>query len=58
MKLKNLLLAVGIVVVGFWLLGLILKIAVWILQVLIAVAAVLIVAGLLGRYFDERKRRR
>lgn len=57
MKIKNLLLAVGIVVVGFWLLGLILKVAVWILQILLAVAAVLVVAGLLGRYFDERKRK-
>lgn len=57
MKLKNVLLAIGIVVVVFWLLGIILKVAVWILQILLAVAAVLVVAGLLGRYFDERKRK-
>ncbi len=56
MKLKTLLLSIGVVIIGFWLLGLAFKIAGWILNALLFVGVVFVVFSLIKQYFEDRKK--
>lgn len=56
MKFKNLLLAIAVVLIGFWLLSIVLKIAAWILQIFIVVAAIVVIAYLLAHYSNAKNK--
>lgn len=55
MKLTQLLLYIGIAILGFWLLGLLLKIAAWLAEIALVVGLILIIVALIGRYYDHHK---
>lgn len=55
MKLTRLIFLVSAVIVGVWLLGLVLKLAAWLINGLLYVAAVVVVIGLISAYIDSRK---
>lgn len=57
MKLSRLVLAVIIAIVVFWLLGIVLKVAVWLLNIGLFVGLVIVIALLLEGYFGTRSRR-
>lgn len=54
-KLTQLIFAISAVIVGFWLLALLFKVAAWIISGLLYVAAIVVVIGLVSAYFQGNK---
>lgn len=57
MKLHNLLLAIGVAILAFWLLSIIFKVLSWLIHVALFVGLVLIIASLLQKFFADRSDR-
>ena len=49
---------VAAVAVGAWLLGLVFKLAAWLINGLLYVAAIIVIIGLVSAYFESRKPRK
>ena len=56
MKTSRLIFLIAAVVIGVWLLGLIFKLAAWLINGLLYVAAIIVIIGLISAYIDSRKR--
>ena len=56
MKASRLIFLIAAIVIGVWLLGLILKLAAWLINGLLYVAAIIVIIGLISAYIDSRKR--
>ncbi len=56
MTISRLLLAIGIAIIGFWVLGVVLHIAAFILGVALFIGLVLVVASLIDMYITGKKK--
>ena len=54
-KLTKLIFSIAVVVVSVWLLALVFKVAAWIINGLLYVAAVIVIVGLVSAYLQSRK---
>lgn len=55
MKMSRLIFLIAAAVVGIWLLGLVFKLAAWLISGLLYVAAIVVIIGLISAYLDSRK---
>lgn len=55
MKASRLIFLIAAVVVGVWLLSLVFKLAAWLINGLLYVAAIVVIIGLISAYIDSRK---
>jgi hypothetical protein len=55
MKLSKLLLIIGVVFIGFWILNIIFKITFFLIHVALGVGMLLVVAALIQNYIESRK---
>lgn len=55
MKLQRLIFLIAAVVIGVWLLGLVFKLAAWLINGLLYVAAIIVIIGLISAFLDSRK---
>ena len=55
MKIKDLLIWIGSILIAIWLVGIFLKIAGWLLHSAVIVGGVLVIAWILVRFFDSRR---
>jgi len=55
MKISRLVFLIAAVVVGVWLLGLLFKLAAWLINGLLYVAAVVVIIALISTYLESRK---
>lgn len=58
MKFTQILFAIAAVIVGVWLLGLLFKLAAWIISSLLYIAALIVIVGLISMYLDNRKKQK
>ena len=56
-RISKLVFAIAAVVVGVWLLALLFKVAAWIINGLLYVAAVIVIIGLISAYVQRRKQK-
>lgn len=56
MKLSRLIFIIAAIIVAVWLLGLVLKLAAWLISGLFYVAAIVVIIGLVSMYFDKNKK--
>tara|TARA_B100001123_G_scaffold402931_1_gene490933 strand:+ start:1004 stop:1186 length:183 start_codon:yes stop_codon:yes gene_type:complete len=54
MKLSQLLLAIGVVIIAFWVLGFLLKLAGWLIEIALIVGVILVIVALVNRYYEQR----
>ena len=54
MKLSQLLLAIGVVIIAFWVLGFLLKLAGWLIEIALIVGVILVIVALVNRYYQQR----
>lgn len=52
---RTLLLYIGLAILGFYILGFILNIAAWLLDVALTIGVLLIIVALINKYYDSRK---
>jgi hypothetical protein len=57
MTFGRLLLSIGLAIVGFWLLGLVLTIAAWVLDVALIIGLILVIFSLINMYSVGKKRK-
>lgn len=55
MKFSRLVLAIGIAVLAFWVLGLLLKLAGWLIEIALIVGLILVIISLVDQYYQRRK---
>lgn len=55
MKLSNLLLYIVLAIIGFWLLSFAVKLAGWVIEIVLVVGLVLVIISLVSQYFDSQK---
>lgn len=55
MKVTRLVFLIAAVIVGAWLLGLVFKLAAWLINGLLYVAAIIVIIGLVSAYLESRK---
>lgn len=55
MKFQRLVFLIATIVIGVWLLGLVFKLAAWLIDGLLYVAAIVVIIGLISVYLDSRK---
>lgn len=58
MKLTRLIFIVAVIIVGVWAVGLLLKLAAWVINSLLYIAALIVIVGLVSAYFEGRKKNR
>lgn len=58
MKVSQLIFTIAAIIVGVWLLGLVLKLAAWLISGLLYVAAIVVGIGLVLAYIENRKKNR
>ncbi|MCA9338250.1 hypothetical protein KC949_01720 [Candidatus Saccharibacteria bacterium] len=56
MKLPRVIFVVAAIIVGVWLLGLILKLAAWIISGLLYVAAIIVIVGIILYWWENRQK--
>lgn len=56
MKLSRLIYLIAIVVVAVWVLGLVFKLAAWLISSLLYVAAIVVIIGLIRSWWENRKK--
>lgn len=56
MKLTRLIFIVAAIIVGVWAIGLLLKLAAWVINSLLYIAALIVIVGLVSAYFESRKK--
>lgn len=52
----KLLLYIGLAIIGFWLLGLLLDFAKWVVDIALVVGLVLVIISLINQYFETKKK--
>ncbi len=57
MKITRLIFAIAVIIVAVWLLGLILKLAAWLISGLFYVAAIIVIIGLISLYIESKKQK-
>ena len=57
MKFTKLVFAIAVVIVAAWALGLIFKLAAWLIHGLLYVAAVVVIIGLIAAFIESRKQK-
>ena len=58
MKFTQILFAVAAIIVGVWLIGLLFKLAAWVISSLLYIAALIVIIGLISMYLDNRKKQK
>lgn len=56
MKLTQLMLYIGLAIIGFWLVSLLFKLAVWAVDIALIIGLVLILIALVEAYWTQRKK--
>ena len=56
MKLTRVLFIIAAIIVGVWLIGLLFKLAAWVISSLLYIAALVVIVGLISMYIDSRKK--
>lgn len=56
MKLSRLLLTIASIVIGVWLLGVVFRLAAWLINGLLYVAAIVVIIWLVTVFFEQRKK--
>ena len=56
MKLSRLLLTIASIVIGVWLLGVVFRLAAWLINGLLYVAAIVVIIWLATVFFEQRKK--
>lgn len=56
MGFTKLLLYIGVAILGFWLLGLLLKLATWIIDIVLVVGLVLVILSFVNEYYENKKK--
>ncbi len=56
MKLTRVLFVIAAIIVGVWVLGLLFKLAAWVISSLLYIAALVVIIGLISMYIDSRKK--
>ena len=56
-RLTQLIFTIAVIVVGVWLLALVFRLAIWMINGLLYVAAVVIIVGLISAYVQGRKQK-
>lgn len=56
MKLSRIIFIIAIIIVGVWLLGLVLKLAAWLISSLLYIAAVIVIIGIIRIWWENRKK--
>lgn len=54
MKLSQLLLAIGVVIIAFWVLGLLLKLAGWLIEIALIIGVIFVIIALVNLYYEHR----
>lgn len=57
MKFSTLIFYIGLAIIGFWLLGLLFKLASWALHIALIVGLVLVILSLINQYFSNKRKR-
>ena len=52
---RTLILYIGLVILGFYILGFILNVPAWLLDVALTIGVLLIIVALINKYYDSRK---
>lgn len=55
MKLPRVLFIIGAIIIGVWVLGLLFKLAAWVISGLLYIAAIIVIIGLISMYIDSRR---
>lgn len=56
MKLSNVIFAIAFIIVGVWLLGLLFRIAAWLISGLFYIAAIIVIIGIIRYWWEGRKK--
>lgn len=56
MKLSRVIFAIAAIIVGVWVLGLLFKLAAWVIDSLLYIAALVLIIGLISMYLESRKK--
>lgn len=56
MNFMKLLFYIGLAIIGFWVLGLLLDFAKWILEISLIVGLVLVIISLINQYYESKKK--
>lgn len=57
MKITRLIFIIAAIIIGAWLLGLVFKLAAWLISGLVYVAAIVVAIGLISAYIEGRKKK-
>lgn len=57
MKLSRVIFIIAAIIVGAWLLGLLLKLAAWLINGLLYIAAIILIIGIVNTYLENRRKR-
>lgn len=55
MKLTRLVFLIAAVIIGVWLLGLVFKLAAWLINGLVYIAAIVVIIGLVSAYLENKR---
>jgi CHASE2 domain-containing sensor protein len=55
MKLRTLMLYIGLAILGFYLIGFVLNLAAWALDIALTIGVVLVILALINKFYDSRK---
>lgn len=56
MKLSRVIFVIAAIIVGVWIVGLLLKLAAWIISSLLYIAAVIVIVGVVRYWWENRKK--
>lgn len=54
MKISQLLLYIGLAILGFWLLGFVLELAKWAIDIALIIGLILVIVSLLNQYYESK----
>jgi len=57
MKLKSVLITIGLIMLTIWVIGILLKIAGWFIHLFVVVAGVLLIIGVVRAYIDSKRQK-
>lgn len=56
MKITRLVFITAAIVIGVWILGLLFKLAAWVIESLLYISAIIVIIGLISAYIESRKK--
>jgi hypothetical protein len=56
MKLSRLIYTIAVIIIGVWVIGLLFKLAAWLISSLLYIAAIIVILGLVRNWWENRKK--